>query len=49
MERENSPEKNFLVFALTHPYFLLPVGAVTPPLANLGEGVHFFLLEILEP
>ena len=36
-------------FALTHPYFLLPSGAVTPLLVNLEEGVHFFFLEISEP
>lgn len=44
---ENSPE-NSLVFGLTDPYFLLPMGAVTPLLVNL-EGVRFFFLEISEP
>ena len=49
MEKENSPEKNSLTFALTNPYFLLLVGAVTPLLVNLEQGVHFFFLEISEP
>ena len=49
VERQSFPEKNFLPFAFTHPYFLLPVGAVTPLLVNLAEGVYFFLPEISEP